>query len=266
MRAGAPLAIVIACLPPLFAGCTPAPMQKAGEGMASYIEAKREVAQQLETAFGIKQSNNYRLVAVTGPNWEVGSALDPANPLNPITDACLYAKDKLPKEVSWGGLPAYKSDRTVNLGGGLPPGVAKAFGAPLQANVQLDWSRGGTFALSDLSQIVVPQDDFEKAITSKSCKDGLAGKAALIVRGVVSGKEVFGSTNKLATNAGLHVQTVDLFTVKYNDSATWTLEDKVKSPKLFVVTLVPPLPRSGPITLVPPDPAIIQRMEAISTQ
>lgn len=243
------------------------PMHEAGRSMLAYLQAKRQIAQDLEAGMGVKGSMSYRLVAVTGPQWRIGDAVDPDNLLNPRTDACVWPEERLPREIPWSGLPEYAAKSAIDLGTGLPVAAAKALRSPVAANANLNWQRGGRFAMRELSQRVVPETDFKQFVSAQNCQAGLDGHSALIVRGVVYGKEVFGSLKNLSAGAKAIVETIDPLTLTYQSNDTFELEDKDKTPKLFVVSLVVPSAVRGAgssVDFVAPSKETVDALEALS--
>jgi hypothetical protein len=239
----------------------------SADAMVSYLEAKRKFAEKFAEGLGIKQTDKYRLVAVIGPQWKVGDALDPENLLSEITDKCVVPSDQLPELVPWSGLPEYASDRTVDFSAGVPAEVAKAFKSPIVAALHIKWQQGGRFLLKDLSQVVLPENSFLDAVGREVCGNGLKGKSALFVRGVISGKEVFGSARTLSDGGNVQVKDVELLKLKYEDSEKYELEDRDRAPKFFVITLVkgaPPGAVRGPIEYSAPSEATIQALEALN--
>ena len=242
------------------------PVESAADATASYITAKRAYVEALERA--IRQSDPagspYRLVAVTGPFWRVGEAVDIDNPLNPITDKCLVASDSLPKPpISWAELPGLTQSRKVDFSAGLPESVLKVLGKDNTLGLKFDLSRTGQFSLSSLQSTILPQDTFEKSLSSE-CKDILALRGGLVVRGIVSGKEVFKSGGTLSTGANLKLLETELIKVQYDNKGDFELEDKDPTPKMFMVAYFPKQNRgSENIVSRPPTSEEVGRLESL---
>jgi hypothetical protein len=253
--------LVLLCL---MWGCKTKP---PSDSLATYMQTKRGFAEELGKQLGMS-ADKYRIVAVTGPQWKVGTALDPQNPASEITRACIVKSENLPESLPWAGLPEYTTTQTIDFAAGVPTGVANVFKRAVDANVSLDWQRGGRYALRDLSQVVLAEDEFLNALLSDSCGNGLKGKKALLVRGVISGKELFGSTNKLAPGAAVKVQDFDVLKLTYVNSESYELEDKEKSAKFFVFTLIDggslAAAARGPIEPVAPSQTSLDSLEAIN--
>ncbi len=121
----------------------------------------------------------------------VGSALDPANPVDVVTMACIVPE---PPSIAWAPLPAHKPGphRCV---WGEPTRIAN-FGVLSSGKFRSE-CRGDHFselANGDVSQRLSPQSVFANAISSGTCAEQIAERDVLFVRGVIYAKETFSST------------------------------------------------------------------------
>lgn len=226
-------------------GCAPIeprkPIERTAEATTTYILAKREYVQQLDRALrtGTPTASPYSLVAITGPQWRVGEVIDPENPLNVITEKCVFPSSKLPSTpAKWSSLPGLTQEKKIDMSAGLPQSVLKVLGKDNKVGVNFKLDQTGTFRLEDLESVIVPQDSFEAGLSS-DCREVLALRGGLVVRGIVSGKEVFKSGGNLDTGADLKILEEQIFKVKYTDKGDFELQDKAITPKMFLVALYP---------------------------
>ena len=256
-------ALLSACLG---SGADTKPIQKAGDAAADYITAKRSYAQALSKALGVSDASNYRLVAVTGPEWKIGDAIDPLNPLNPLSYACEWKAAAIPASTQWTDLPGVSGTSTINFSLGLPTGVVKAFkSTAVTAGINVNSESTGNYSLTGLSGPIIAQDDFEKALKTGACKDS-RDTAALLVRGVISGVEIFSSKKSLDAGGNVHVASIEVFNLKYDDSKNYELSDKTAAPKFYLVTLDTPSERGTTASggLRAPPGEIIQTIESLN--
>src|SRR5260221_9929420 len=71
------------------------PLQQGADMIITYIVAKRELADRLGEALGANRSSKYRLMALVGPSYPIGAAVDPENTIDIITEKCVPPKSAL---------------------------------------------------------------------------------------------------------------------------------------------------------------------------
>jgi hypothetical protein len=253
------------------AGCaskTAAPIDTAADTTVSYIAAKRDYVERLDRELQKEDPNSpYRLVAVVGPAWRIGTVIAVGSQLNVKTEACVFPAAKLPVSVPWSDFPGSKTSGKIDLGAGLPQRALKLFNKNSKASFSFSSSSSGEFALTEIESTILAQDTFEAGLSS-TCRDGIPAKGALIVRGIVTAKEKFSSGNRIVGDAGVTIIGDDpLVTFKYNQQNDFELADKKSTPKMFMVAHfpgasrghVPPPPR-------PPTADEISTLEGMSQQ
>ena len=250
----------------LLASCSVTPGVEPIEDSAAltktYIQAKNEYVIALQDALIDPTKSKYRLVAVVGPQWKIGAVIDPENPLNNFTDNCLVKDDELPTPTPWASLPGFTSTKTITLGAGLPSKVTELLGKSSAVGANLTSGKNGQFGLSELASVIVAEDAFSKSF-SDDCKAVLGLRGGLVVRGVVTGKEVFKSDASLVTGASIKVAETDLLKLQYDDKGTFELEDKTVNPKMFLITQFIPQDKGDGDVQVVPSAATIARVEAL---
>ena len=231
------------------------PLQQGADMIITYIVAKRELADRLGEALGANRSSKYRLMALVGPSYPIGAAVDPENTIDIITEKCVLPKSALAKEPTpWADFPTAKASRKIDLNASAPIPLRNALKNAVDAGAKFDFRTASEFGLVELSQILVPQDQFEKAMAAPRCAQALPDRSALLVRGVVYGKEVFASSHQLGASANVKLWKNDTFTASYDDSGAYELRDASRRPKFYVVTLLPPRTRGeAPEFQRPPD-------------
>lgn len=245
-------------------------VQPAMEAATSYLVAKRSYVDALDKTLRVHQtaSDPYRLVAVAGPQWPIGAVLDPDNPLNQLTKKCEVASAALPTEwTAWSNLPTLTQSRTIALGAGLPRATVQLLGKAVSAGANVDLSKSGQFALTDLRSKILPQDDFESGL-SPDCKAFLKTRGGVVVRGIVSGKEVFKSITQIDMGAGVKWLEEDVLRLKYDNKGNFELEDEAPVPKMYLVAYFARETRGvdGPSGIMPPTDAQLRALEKLGLQ
>jgi hypothetical protein len=246
-------------------GLSADPIMDASRQAASYIAAKRQYAGVLAKTIGIPESNGYRLVAVAGPEWQVGDMIAVNNPANILSYKCRFKKSQLPPATAWTDLPDITETSPIDFSLGLPAGVLKFLGK-WGASAHLDFTHNATgrYSLSDLSGPIVAEHDFEAAMVEKTCFQERKGPS-LIVRGVISGTESFSSGKALGAGAGVKILNSDLFTLKYDNNHAYEVSDKTPAPKFYVLVLDLPGNRgSSTSEFVVPPPEVIATLESLN--
>jgi hypothetical protein len=243
-------------------------IRQAGTDTSSYIAAKRAYVASLHEAMrgqGV-QEGPYKLVAVVGPHWPIGTVIDPTDPTNVQSTSCLYPEKQLPVAMSWADLPVLRAGRTVDFSAGLPSKILNFLGKSDKANLAFKSTQAGNFSLVEIHSVIVPADAFTASLTG-ACKTHLALNGGLVVRGIVTAKEVFSSGQKIEGDAGVTIVDDPLFTFRYASEKQFELSDKQDGPKMFMVAYFPPDTRNGeaPVFQVPTLQQIA-RLEALSAK
>jgi len=234
------------------------PFDSVRENLKTYVQAKKEYAAALSEQVA-KQSDHYRLALIVGPQYPIGAALNTTNPADLVTSDCVIPKEDLKKrgvlDVPWTPFPEYKLSQVISFNTGLPAGIVKALNKNISANANLKLDDSGRFVWREISQNLMPEKDFERHLASKECQAGLQDNQALIVRGVVSAKETFGSKGIVDTGAKLSFLKDEVFSFRYTDDGSYELEETDASPKLHVLTVY-----MGSVRSASGDPAQVKVM------
>jgi len=92
-----------------------------------------------------------------------------------------------PKEPTpWADFPTAKASRKIDLNASAPIPLRNALKNAVDAGAKFDFRTASEFGLVELSQILVPQDQFEKAMAAPRCAQALPDRPALLVRGASS--------------------------------------------------------------------------------
>lgn len=237
----------------------------AGKQAVAYIKARQDLAQVLGGAVAQKQGPVYRLVAITGPQYPVGSALDPANPADVVTTACLVPEPDL---VAWAPLPALGKSRNVSFGASLPSLLASASSLLANLGVKLSSTSSANWRMEDVAQRLSPQAVFTNAISSGSCAEQTADRDILFVRGVIYAKETFTSTTGFNATASTSERGSGL-QVSVDKNQGFKVEDATAIPRFHIVTLKPAAGSAGrstigeTVNLVAPSDTVLRRLSAV---
>lgn len=263
---GLPLALaVIAGTLPSACGDPKTNFESSGSQAIAYIEARRDFAQALGAAVAQEQGPVYRLVAITGPQYPVGSALDPANPADAVTTACLVPEPSL---VAWAPLPTISQSRTTSFGASLPALLSSA--SPLLANLGIDVSStsSANWRMEDVAQRLSPQLVFADAISTGPCAEQTADRDILFVRGVLYARETFTSTTGF--NAAASTSEIGGgLRVSVDQNGGFRVEDAQAIPRFHIVTMKPAAdlsdrsPALPTPELVAPPRDVLDRLVAI---
>jgi len=207
--------------------------------ISSYIEVKRSYVNLLEKAI-FKTPNSekgvYRLIAIVGPQWRIGEVVDINNPLNIITDKCIFDKNQLPEFVKWSNLPGISEEKKINFFAGLPKSILKFIGKDNVFHIKFDLINTGNFSLRSLESQILNKEVFENGITDE-CRELAAREGGFIIRGVVKGKENFKSGREFDSTFKLQTFSNDIINLSYNSKGDFELEDKQAIPKMFFITV-----------------------------
>jgi hypothetical protein len=256
-------AMVSACVAVLVAGsgCTSNPVAGGSRATIKYLEAKQQLAKTLQASLAGGGSDKYRLLAVSGPAYPIGTALDPNNPVDLVTRSCLFKE--LPPSEPWSSLPKWQSNNLIGLNLGWP---AQFQNAAVKAGLNINQVTNASFEMSDISQVLVGHGDFVAHIGATDClaKLDTLKEDVLIVRGIVSGREVMESGSKLQTSATTHVleSAAEVIRVSFDKSGNFELRDERPVPKFLVVTRLAATERTTiENALIPPTDTQLRKVE-----
>lgn len=218
----------------ILAACTnPDPeLNDPREAVTSYFQARRDFGEALGRAVAAEQGPIYRIVAITGPQYPVGSALDPRNPADTVAPACVVPEPQL---VPWTPFPETSSVRSIRFEATLPALLQRAlptlaeFGVEASANSTARWS------MQDVAQRLAPQSLFQQAISSGECRTATAGRDILFVRGVIYSKEMIASTRALNISAAANATGGGVNVVADRNGA-FRVEDSSAIPRYHILT------------------------------
>ena len=240
------------------------PMSAAAQGVTDYVSARRAYAATLARAIGLKQTDSYRLVAVTGPEWQVGDMIDIDDPSNVLSYACRFRRKDLPPSTSWSSFPELSQlKKSIGLNLGLPRGLSQILDKlGISAGVGISSNITGKYSLSNLQGPIVAKDDFEHAIGRGACLKARK-RPALIIRGVISGIESLASEDGFSSQADIKVLQTDVAVVRYDKANNFVMSDITSRPKFYLITL-DALNSRGSSTkagLEPPPLDVVSRLE-----
>ena len=229
-----------------------------------YISAKKAYAAVFAKAIGIANSPTCQLVAVNGPEWQVGDVVAIDNPTYVVTYACRF--EQPPAATSWIDVPDVTHKNVpINFSLGLPTAAIKAF-QKISARTSFDFtnSLSGKYSISNLSGPIAAEDDLQAALSKETCRREIKGPA-IVVRGVISGKETFSSNTPIKADATVSVLDADVFTFTYDRDRNYQLADTSSAPKFYVLTLYKPADRAnGTSSLTALHPYVIAKLESLN--
>lgn len=241
-----------------------APITDSSRFLTDYISAKKAYAVAFARAIGIADSPTYQLVAVNGPEWQVGDVIAIDNPTDILTYACRF--EKPPDAISWIDVPDVTHKNVpINFSLGLPTTAIKAF-QKISARISFDFtsSLSGKYSISNLSGAIADEDDLQAALSKETCRREIKGPA-IVVRGVISGQETFSSNTPIKADATVSVLNADVFTFKYDTERNYQLAETSSAPKFYVLTLYKPAGRaSGTGSLSALHPYVVAKLESLN--
>jgi hypothetical protein len=259
--AGLLIVLIAACKSPV---APVAPITDSTRFSTDYISAKKAFAAALAKAIGIPDSPAYQLVAVNGPEWQVGDVIAVDNPTYIVTYACRF--EQPPAATSWIDVPDVTHKNVpINFSLGLPTTAIRAF-QKITAKTSFDFtsSLSGNYSISNLSGPIAAEDDLQAALSKDTCRREIKGPA-IVVRGVISGKETFSSATTIKANATVSVLNADAFTFKYDPERNYQLADSSAAPKFYVLTLYKPADRAnGTSSLSALHPYVVAKLESLN--
>ena len=247
-------AILVAASGLALASCSANPgpvINTSTKKLISYFEAKQELATTLQQQLGgpaartAGNDNVYRLVALNGPAYQLGSVLSANNTLDLMTRKCAVAEGDLPIEP-WSAMPQWSSNSTLNTQLGIPAPFRGVFDET-SADAGLSFESASVYSIEDLSQVFLARDELDNLISGTSeCGDFFStlDEPVLFVRGIVLGRETLRSAKGFS--AGLDVRVVEKesgqFSFKFDRNGAYELSDASAVPKFAVMAKLVPVP------------------------
>ena len=241
-----------------------APITDSSRLSTDYISAKKAYAAAFAKALGIANSPAYQLVAVNGLEWQVGDVVAIDDPTNILTYACRF--ENPPATTSWNDVPDVTHKNVpINFSLGLPTTAIRAF-QKISAKTSFDFtsSLSGKYSISNLSGPIADEEDLQAALSKETCRREIKGPA-IVVRGVIWGKETFSSSAPIKADATVYVLNGDVFTFRYDADRNYQLADTSSAPKFYVLTLYKPAYRAnGSSSLSALHPYVVAKLESLN--
>lgn len=260
-----PVALLIVLMAVCESSAAPvAPITDSPRLSTDYISAKKAFAAAFAKAIGIANSPTYQLIAVNGPEWQVGDVVAVDDPSDIVTYACRL--EKPPDTISWNDVPDVTHKNVpIDFSLGLPTAAIKAF-QKISASISFDFASNlsGKYSISNLSGAIAEEDDLQAALSKDTCRREIKSPA-IVVRGVISGQETFSSATSIKGNAKTSVLDADVFTFKYDAERNYQLTDTSAAPKFYVLTLYKPAVRAnGSGRLSALHPYVVAKLETLN--
>lgn len=235
-------ALVIASAPARANAPASTAVQGNTEAALAYEQAVREhmaffqkhILKQGETA-------TYMLEPVWGVVPPIGSIYDRANPADPDT-SCVVPRALLPEELLIRDVPQFTDIKAASGALNIPL-IGMALEKLKLFNVSGSYKQTLRYGLADTKQRTLSLPALERHFkTSEACQEALLGdetQAVLVVRGLITGREVFETDITTAGNAALGNEVVGGLSLKMDPSTKKaTLTDTAEKPKFFILSLV----------------------------
>ena len=227
--------------------------------LISYFDAKKELADTLQRQLGggigpaASDLSNYRLVALNGPAYQLGSVLSARNALDLMTRRCTFGEDNLPIEP-WSTMPRWTSDSNLNTDLGIPAPFQGAFNKT-SVDADLNFGSVSVYGIDEISQRFLARDELQDLTRSGSCGDFFSelDEPVLFVRGIVYGRETLKSSRSFG--AGLDARIIEgesgQCTFRYDRNGAYELTDTEVMPKFAIIAKFVPESEPPP----PEEPA-----------
>lgn len=255
------LALLILCHSMGLSSCavTPAPYETFTKNLTRYYEAKSSFAVAIQTQLAANSDvNEYRLVAINGPTYAIGTLISKSNRLDVESRSCVVEESQLPPVEPWSAFPVMKSSSTLSLDAEIPLMFKKAL-ADTERFVGMGYTQGrvANLEMTDVGQQLLSRSETRRILVSGPCADSLKSleDGAIIVRGIVSGVEMLTGTAEanLDTNLARLVGPGRRFQFHFSRTGDFSIEDKEPTPKFAVYTAVRAEKTMGSVN----DPVVI---------
>lgn len=244
------------CASLALAGCAANPgpvIDTSTKKLISYFEAKQELAGTLQMQLGGPTATSprneyysYRLVAINGPSYQLGSILAVNNSLDLVTRKCVLDENNFPFE-RWATMPRWSSNSNLNTDLGIPAPFQGVFNKT-SVDADLNFESASIYQIEDIGQRFLARDEMATFTTTGECGDYLSSlsEPVVFVRGIIYGRETLKSAKGFG--AGLDVRIVEeesgQLNFKYDSSGAYELSDAEIVPKFAVMAKIVPQPRA----------------------
>ncbi len=246
----AALAVAVAALGACAANPGPV-MSKSSDKLISYFEAKQELADTLQMQLGGPTAGSprneyysYRLVAINGPAYDLGSVLAVNNKLDLITRKCTLPTDMVPVE-QWASMPRWTSNSTLSTDLGIPAPFKGVFDkAKTSVDAGINFQSASIYQIEDIGQRFLARDEMATFVQRGDCGQYLSTltEPVVFVRGIIYGRETLKSAKGFGT--GIDVRVVEeqsgQLRFKYDSSGAYELSDASVMPKFAIMAKILP--------------------------
>lgn len=233
---------------------------KSTDKLISYFEAKQELADTLQMQLGGPTASSprseyfsYRLVAINGPAYELGSVLAVDNSLDLITRKCTLPEGWVPVE-KWASMPRWTSNSTLSTELGIPAPFQGIFQkAKTSVDAGINFQSASIYQIEDIGQRFLARDEMDTFVTRGDCGEYLStlSEPVVFVRGIIYGRETLKSAKGFGTEIDLRVveEESGQLRFKYDNSGAYELSDAEVMPKFAIMAKL--LPSVIPVTGTP---------------
>ncbi|MEL6528663.1 MAG: hypothetical protein AAFQ27_01795 [Pseudomonadota bacterium] len=226
-------------------------INKSTDKLISYFQAKQELADTLQMQLGGPTAGSprndyysYRLVAINGPAYELGSVLAVNNKLDLITRKCTYPSDLVPVEP-WASMPRWTSNSTLNTDLGIPAPFKGVFDkAKTSVDASLNFESASIYQIEDIGQRFLARDEMDIFVRQGDCGEYLStlNEPIVFVRGIIYGRETLRSAKGFGTDLDLRVveEESGQLRFKYDSSGAYELSDADVIPKFAIMAKILP--------------------------
>ena len=235
-------------------GCAANPgpvMNKSTDKLISYFEAKQELADTLQMQLGGPTAGSprneyysYRLVAINGPAYDLGSVLAVNNKLDLITRKCTLPNDMVPVE-KWASMPRWTSNSILSTDLGVPAPFKGVFDkAKTSVDAGINFQSASIYQIEDIGQRFLARDEMDTFVRRGDCGDYLSTltEPVVFVRGIIYGRETLKSAKGFGTAVDLRVveEESGQLRFKYDSSGAYELSDASVMPKFAIMAKILP--------------------------
>ncbi|WP_298466260.1 hypothetical protein [uncultured Erythrobacter sp.] len=226
-------------------------MSKSTDKLISYFEAKQELADTLQMQLGGPTASSprneyysYRLVAINGPAYELGSVLAVNNKLDLITRKCTLPNDMVPVE-QWASMPRWTSNSTLSTDLGIPAPFQGVFQkAKTSVDADLNFQSASIYQIEDIGQRFLARDEMDTFVRRGDCGEYLStlSEPVVFVRGIIYGRETLKSAKGFAGGIDLRVveEESGQLRFKYDSTGAYELSDAAVMPKFAIMAKIMP--------------------------
>ncbi len=247
---------LVGCASLALAGCAANPgpvIDTSTKKLISYFDAKQDLASTLQMQLGgptaaspRNEYYSYRLVAINGPAYQLGSILAVNNSLDLVTRKCVLDENNFPLE-RWSSMPRWSANQNLDTDLGIPAPFRGVFDKT-SVDAGLNFSSASVYQIEDIGQRFLARDEMVSFTTQGECGEYLGSltEPVVFVRGIIYGRETLKSAKGFG--AGLDVRIVEeqsgQFAFKYDSSGAYELSDADIVPKFAVMAKIVPQPRA----------------------